>query len=55
LLRATIPAEVFVGGNVGAAGIAIGHLGLFHDMEAQECFADDDFVAVTQHLPLSWG
>jgi hypothetical protein len=55
LLRATVPAEMFAGRDAGAAGIAFGHAGLFHDMEAQERFADNDFVAIAKHLALSRG
>jgi hypothetical protein len=53
LLRATVPTEMFFLGNLGTAGNAVGHLDLFYDVEAQERFADNDFVAITEHLTLS--
>ena len=53
LLRATVPAEMFTWRDAGAACIAVSHLDLFHDVEAQERFADNDFVAVTQYLALA--
>ena len=55
LLRATVPAKMFIVRDAGAACIALGHLDLFHNVEAQERFSDNDFVAVAKCLALSRG
>jgi hypothetical protein len=44
-LRAAITAEVFTRGYMGTAYVTLSHL--FHNVEAQKCFAYDDFIAIT--------